>query len=415
MRILVLNCGSSSVKFQVIETDRDRIRREADRRLACGLVERIGGEARASLGAEGKPSIRKKLPARDHREALDAILGWIGSPASGIGAGRVDGAIDAVGHRVVHGGERFNSSVRIDRDVVAAIEECSELAPLHNPSNLEGIRAVKHLLGDRLPQVAVFDTAFHSTLPAVSFLYGIPYAQFERNRIRRYGFHGTSHRYVCDRYRRMTGIPRRGVNVISLHLGNGCSVCAVRGGASVDTSMGFTPLEGLLMGTRCGDLDPSILEYLARVEGRSLEAIGAMLNRESGLLGLSGRSADMRDLLAAESKRGGRRARTAIEIFCYRARKYIGAYFVAMQGAAAVIFTGGIGENSPVVRRRICEGLDSIGLRIDRRRNERAANGAAREISTSRSRFKAFVIPTDEELLIARDTYELISSRPARR
>ena len=263
--------------------------------------------------------------------------------------------------------------------------------------------------------MAVFDTAFHSTLPDVSFLYGIPYAQYERNRIRRYGFHGTSHRYVCDRYRRIAGIPGRRVNVISLHLGNGCSVCAVRGGASFDTSMGFTPLEGLLMGTRCGDLDPSIPEYLARAKGMSLEAIDAMLNRESGLLGLSGRSADMRDLLAAESKRGGRRARLAIKIFCYRARKYIGAYFVAMQGADAVIFTGGIGENSPAIRRRICEGLDSIGLRIDRRRNDRMTDGLAHEISTSRSRLKAFVIPTDEELLIARDTYELVSSARARR
>src|SRR5437867_2052758 len=305
-------------------------------------------------------------------------------------------------------------SVRLDAGVLAGIEECIDLAPLHNPANIKGIRAMTELLGEGVPQVAVFDTAFHATMPETAYLYGIPYSLYRRHKIRRYGFHGTSHRYVAYRYRKMHGLKREQVNVITLHLGNGCSACAIKNGDSIDTSMGFTPLEGLLMGTRSGDLDPSIVEFLSHKEGMNLSEIDMMLNKQAGLLGLSGLTGDMRELLEEAAENKDRRARLAIDVFCHRIRKYIGAYFAEMGGADAVVFTGGIGENSPEVRRLIVAGLERLGLELDEAKNAGLAAGASGEISTPGSRLKAFVIPTNEELLIARDTVRVIRDAPRR-
>ncbi len=410
MNVLVLNCGSSSVRFQVIDTSLEALARDADRRLVQGRVERVGGHALITVQAPGRPPLIEDAPLRDHRAAVDWILHWLVSSESGIDELRSMADIQAVGHRVVHGGERFQSSVRIDAEVLAGIEECIELAPLHNPANLKGIRAARALLGEGVPDVAVFDTAFHATLPEVAYLYGLPYQYYRRFKLRRYGFHGTSHRYVAYRYRMLRGIPREQVNIVTLHLGNGCSACAIRGGRSVDTSMGFTPLEGLLMGTRSGDVDPSVIEYLSEREGISLQDVLAMLNRQSGLLGVSGLTADMRDLLAEEAEHGDRRARLAVDLFCLRVRKYIGAYLAALGGAEAVVFAGGIGENAPEVRARICAGLEWLGLELYPARNARLAAGQAGPISSDGARLAAWVIPTDEELMIARDTVRVVTA-----
>jgi acetate kinase len=311
-------------------------------------------------------------------------------------------------HRVVHGGEKFTRSVLIDDSIIAGIEDMIDLAPLHNPHNLKGIHAVREVLGRDVPQAAVFDTAFHQTLPDRAYLYAIPYSLYRRHRVRRYGFHGTSHRYVAYRYRKLTGITRDDTRLITLHLGNGCSACAIAGGDSLDTSMGFTPLEGLVMGTRSGDLDPAILDYIAEKEGMNLHEVEALLNKQSGLLGISGLTNDMRELIAEAHEHDDRRARLAIEIFCYRARKYIGAYLAAMGGADAIVFTGGIGENGAEVRRRITDGLEWMGMHIDAGANERMTGGAEGRISNDDSRLHAWVIPTDEELLIARDAARLV-------
>ena len=408
MNVLVLNCGSSSLRFQVIATDLEAIDRDADRKLAQGRVERVGGHALITLQVANRPRVIEESPLRDHRAAVEWVLRWIVSDESGIETVRSVSDIHAVGHRVVHGGERFQRSVRIDADVLAGIEECVELAPLHNPANLKGIRAARAILGEGVPDVAVFDTAFHATMPEVSYLYGIPYQYYRRFRVRRYGFHGTSHRYVAYRYRKLRGIPKEKVNIVTLHLGNGCSACAIRGGASYDTSMGFTPLEGLVMGTRSGDVDASVVEYLCEKEGISAQEATALLNRQSGLLGVSGLTADMRDLLAEEAEHDDRRARLAIELFCHRVRKYVGAYVAALGGADAVVFSGGIGENSPDVRARICAGLECLGLAFDPERNLALAEGRAGPITRDGSRLAAWVIPTDEELLIARDTVRVV-------
>ena len=408
MNILVLNCGSSSVKFQIIVTDSEHIREDTDRQLARGLIERWGDRANIKLQVEGQSPVKLAKPVRDQEQAIERILDWICSPEAKLDGIRSLTDIHAVGHRVVHGGEEFKNSVRIDEEVLLGIEKCSELAPLHNPWNLIGIRAVDQILGIEVPQVAVFDTAFHSTLPEVSFLYGLPYEYYQRHKIRRYGFHGTSYRYVTYRYRNLLGISRDEVNLITLHLGNGCSACAIKNGRSFDTSMGFTPLEGLLMGTRCGDIDSSILEYLASRENMTLTQLSSMLNTRSGLLGLSGLAPDMRTLLEEEC-RGNPRAGLAIDLFCYRAQKYIGAYLVALQTADAIVFTGGIGENSPVIRKRICDGLHRFGLQLDPHKNDELYGGKLGEISTQDSYPKAYVIPTTEELLIARDTYRVVS------
>ncbi len=412
MNVLVLNCGSSSVKFQIIRTDIDLIERNEDKKLAAGLIERVIGQALITLQADG-PKIRRAEPLRDHREALDYVLRWIISPDSKIPGISSLADIHAVGHRVVHGGEKFTKSVLIDDSVIEQIEDSIELAPLHNPANLKGISAARELLGPGVPQVAVFDTAFHSTMPEISYLYGIPYQLYRRHRIRRYGFHGTSHRYVAYRYRQIMGIKREETNIITLHLGNGCSACLIRNGDSYDTSMGFTPLEGLVMGTRGGDMDPSLIEFIRNKEGMSVRDIDVMLNKQSGLLGISGLTNDMRELLAEEQEKQDRRARLAIDIFCTRVRKYIGAYLAEQGGSDAVVFAGGIGENSPAVRERVCTGLEWMGLALDRAKNN-SIQGTEGEISKSGSKLKAFVIPTNEELLIARDTVRTIKNVPRR-
>ena len=411
MNILVLNAGSSSLKFQIIATDLDRIRQDDDVRLLRGEVDRIGGEAIVTIQKDDGPKQKFTASLRDISAALDYVIRWIASPDSGISEIQSVADIHAVGHRVVHGGEKFTESALITDEVLQGIENCIDLAPLHNPVNLRGIRAVRELLGHKLPQVAVFDTAFHHSLPEHSYLYAIPYHLYLRYRIRRYGFHGTSHRYVAYRYRMLRNIPREQTNVVSLHLGNGCSAAAIRGGISVDTSMGMTPLEGLVMGTRSGDVDPAILSHIALKEGLSLHEVETLLNKESGLLGISGLTHDMRVLQSQMQEHDDRRARLAIEIFCYRVRKYIGAFLAAMGGADAILFTGGIGENSPEIRARICNGLEWAGLSLDEDKNKKtvAAKGI---ISREGSPLAAYVIPTDEELLIARDTVRCILGEP---
>jgi acetate kinase len=408
MNVLVLNCGSSTIKFQLISTDLAEIEQNADRKLARGLVERIGGEAVVKLQAHDGAARRATAHLRDVRAAVDYVVRWLASPESGVDEVSTLADIHAVGHRVVHGGERFKSSALITDEVLDGIEECIDLAPLHNPANIKGIQAARDLLGAGLPQVAVFDTAFHQTLPDHAYLYALPYQFYRRYGVRRYGFHGTSHRYVAYRYRQLRGIARDETNVITLHLGNGCSAAAIKGGDSVDTSMGFTPLEGLVMGTRSGDLDPAILDFIAEKEGLSAPQVESLLNKQSGLLGISGLTNDMRELLDEERENGDRRARLAIEIFCYRVRKYVGAYLAAMNGADAVIFTGGVGENSSVIRARICDGLEWLGLALDPPRNEAQTAGREGLITRDDARLAAYVIPTDEELLIARDTVRAV-------
>jgi len=406
MIVLVLNAGASTVKFQLIQTDQDRIARDADERLARGAVERIGTHALIRYERPDGRQLITSAPMRTHRAAIEHILTWL-LDESGAALGSV-ARIDAVGHRVVHGGERFSRSVLIDPDVVKHIEEAIELAPLHNPHNLKGIEATRALLGADTPHAAVFDTAFHQTLEPHAYLYALPYSLYRRHRVRRYGFHGTSHRYVAYRYRKLTGVSREATRLVTLHLGNGCSACAIRGGASVDTSMGFTPLEGLVMGTRSGDIDPAILEYISAKEGLNLPELEVLLNKQSGLLGVSGLTDDMRDLLAEEAENADRRAGLAIDIFCYRVRRYIGGYLAALGGAEAIVFTGGIGQNAPTVRARILEGFEWFGLKLDPDANAAASGGAEARITHDDSRTQAWVIPTDEELLIARDTARLV-------
>jgi acetate kinase len=411
MNVFVLNAGSSSLKFQVIATDLDRIQQHRDERICRGEVERIGGEAIVTFqkGAESRQKFTAAL--RDISAALDYLVRFIASEKSGVSEIKSSADIHAVGHRVVHGGELFSESALIDDKVLQGIEDCIDLAPLHNPNNIKGIVAARELFGTGVPQVAVFDTSFHHSIPEQAYLYAVPYHLYRRHRIRRYGFHGTSHRYVAFRYRALRGLTREQTNIITLHLGNGCSATAIRGGESVDTSMGMTPLEGLVMGTRSGDLDPAIVNLIATKEGMSPSEVDTLLNTQSGLLGISGLTNDMRVLQAELKEHKDRRVQLAIEIFCYRARKYIGAFLACMGGADAVIFTGGIGENSPEIRARICEGMEWAGLTIDAAKNQQTV---AREgpISTTDSRLLAYAIPTDEELLIARDTVRVILGEP---
>jgi len=407
LNVLVLNSGSSSLKFQLIATDMDRIKRDADDRLLKGEVERIGGEAIVTL--QKKDGSRQTLtaPLRDIGAALDFVIRWVASDQSGLSEVRGPADVNAVGHRVVHGGERFKESAIIDDDVLKGIESCIELAPLHNPNNVKGIFAARALLGPGTPQVAVFDTAFHHSLPEKAYLYAIPYHLYRRHRIRRYGFHGTSHRYVAYRYRVLQKVTREQTHVITLHLGNGCSAAAIRNGHPVDTSMGMTPLEGLVMGTRSGDIDPAIVNLISAKEGLSPHEVEALLNTQSGLLGISGLTNDMRVLQAELKEHDDRRARLAIDVFCYRARKYIGAFLAVMGGADGIVFTGGIGENSPAIRAQICAGMEWAGLKIDPERNQQTI-GKEGLISDDSSRLAIYAIPTDEELLIARDTVRCI-------
>ncbi|MGD0013812.1 MAG: acetate kinase [Bryobacteraceae bacterium] len=376
MKILVLNCGSSSVKYELIETDPALIEAHQDRSLGQGLI----GDFSSYADAVGS-----------------AISSVVSNPAE----------IGAVGHRMVHGGERFSGAVLMDDSIAREIESFNELAPLHNPPNLAGYRAARAIL-PHCPQVAVFDTAFHQTMPAHAYLYAIPEELSRRHRVRRFGFHGTSHRYVTLRYAQIHGCGPQAFKLITCHLGNGCSVSAVDGGRSVDTSMGFTPLEGLVMGTRGGDLDPGALLYLMEKEGLDVEHASRLLNRQCGLRGLSGTSHDMREVLA-RSEQGDARARLAVEVFCYRAKKYIGAYFAVLNGADAIVFTGGIGENAPAIRARVCESLGALGVRVDPAKNLQAC-GIEMDVSEETASTRVWVIPTHEELLIARETLGAVLS-----
>ena len=403
MNVLVLNSGSSSLKFQLIATDLERIGKDADETLCRGDVERIGGEAIVTV-QQRKGSKQMFTDAlKDIRAALDFVVRRIAPEGLA--------NVHAIGHRVVHGGETFVESALIDDKVLQGIEDCIDLAPLHNPNNIKGILAAREIFGTGVPQVAVFDTAFHHSLPEHAYLYALPYHLYRRHRIRRYGFHGTSHRYVAYRYRTLRKLTREQTHVVTLHLGNGCSAAAIRGGRSVDTSMGMTPLEGLVMGTRSGDIDPAIVDLIATKEGLSVQEVDTLLNKQSGLLGISGLTNDMRALQEELREHDDRRVRLAIEIFCYRARKYIGAFLAGMGGADAVIFTGGIGENSAPVREAICEGLQWAGLRLDKSRNEKMV-GLEGRITADDSALAAYVISTNEELLIARDTVRCIEGEP---
>ncbi len=395
MRVLVLNAGSSSLKVDLVET-------ATGEELAQGLVERIG--AVASVGhvtRAGRKPVREALPAPDHAAALAFVLERLAAMQTGDDP---LGAVEAVGHRVVHGGERFSDSALIDDEVIEAIRDAVELAPLHNPANLLGIEAARAAFPD-VPHAAVFDTAFHQTLPPEAYLYALPTRLYRRHKIRRYGFHGTSHLYVSRRLVELAGLDPAHHRVVTLHLGNGCSACAVRDGKSVDTSMGMTPLDGLVMGTRSGSLDPSVVFEIVEKEGLSLAEVQTLLNRFSGLLGLSGYAADMRDLLA-EAAAGDAKCQQAIAVFSYRVRCTIGQYLAALGGLDAVAFTAGIGTFAAPVRAAILDGLDGMGLALDPDANT-AADGREARISTPESRIQAWVVPTNEELVIATDTAKL--------
>jgi len=396
MKVLVLNCGSSSIKYQFIDTEKQTA-------LAKGLVERIGMTA-AVLSHQRYDGDKIKIAGEilDHTMAIEYVLGVMLSKNHGAIDDKKD--IEAVGHRVVHGGETFSGSVFITDEVISVLQENIELAPLHNPPNIKGIQACKRILPDA-PQVGVFDTAFHVKMPPKAFLYGIPYDLYKKYKIRRYGFHGTSHLYVSQRAAKILGKDISDLKIITTHLGNGCSMAAIKHGQSIDTTMGFTPLEGLLMGTRSGDIDPSLILYIMGKEGLSLHEAATLLNKHSGLIGISGESSDMREILNAVND-GHKRARYAFEIFCYRIKKYTGAYTAAMGGLDALVFTGGIGENAVEVRDEVCRDMEYLGIELDKKRNEANEN----IISTDSSKVKVLRIPTNEELVIALDTSEIVSA-----
>jgi acetate kinase len=407
MNVLVFNCGSSSLKFQVIELDGGAASAERASRLARGLIERIGGEASCVFTTIDGSPYHETAQLPSHEEAVRKALGWLESASvAGQDTPLLHG-LDAVGHRIVHGGAHFRTSVLVDDAVLATLESLNELAPLHNPPAVKAIRACRTMIGPALPMVAAFDTAFHQTLPDYAWSYALPYDLSERHGIRRYGFHGLAHRYVAARYAELTGTPRDQVTIITLHLGNGCSASAIQHGKSVDTSMGFTPLEGLVMGTRTGDLDPTVMSYLVHKEGVSVVEVETWFNQRSGLLGVSGHSNDMRELLAQLDRNA--RARLAVDLFCYRARKYVGAYLAVLGGASALVFSGGIGEHSPPIRAKICAGMEWCGLEVDAARNS-AIQGSEGQISPADARIHAYVIPSDEEIVIARDTAAILSN-----
>jgi acetate kinase len=406
MKILVLNCGSSSVKFQVIETSIEMIEANSDIVIAKGLVEKIGlSDSRLNLEVPGRKAYQEISEILEHRTAVEHILRVLTNKEHGVLANVAD--IEAIGHRMVHGGEKFASSVLVDHDVEAKLEECVVLAPLHNPHNIRGLRAARSLM-PTVPNVAVFDTAFHQSMPPKAYIYGLPYELYTRHGVRRYGFHGTSHRYVCLRTAKLLGRPTEELKIITCHLGNGCSMAAIDRGYSVDTTMGFTPLEGLLMGTRSGDIDAAILPWVMTMEELTLAQLNAMLNKHSGLYGISSVSSDMREIEAA-CQNGNKRAQLAFDIFCYRIKKYIGAYAAAMDGVDAITFTGGIGENSVPVRRDSVTGLEFLGVDFDPEANAKAPRGQEVVISRPGSRVAVAVIPTNEERVIARDTVRVLA------
>lgn len=395
MIIFVVNCGSSSIKYQLLNMNGEQV-------LAKGLIERIGMEGSVLKHTPtGKYTVDISAEIPDHSVGIQMALDALTNEEYGV----IDSMdeIDAVGHRVVHGGERFTDSVLISDDVLNGIEVCAEIAPLHNPPNLYGIKACMRLMYNT-PQVAVFDTAFHQTMPKVAYLYGLPYEMYVKYGLRRYGFHGTSHKYVAQQAAEMMGEHMSDLRFITCHLGNGASIAAIKYGKSIDTSMGYTPLEGLVMGTRSGEIDPAIIPFLMEKENMNAQQIDDYLNRRSGILGISGLSSDFRDLESA-ANRGDERSQLAIDIFAYKVKKYIGGYVAAMGGVDAIIFTAGLGENSPFMRDKICNGLEYLGTRIDPELNK--LRGKQMEISIKRARVKIFVIPTNEELVIARDTLNI--------
>lgn len=398
MKILVVNCGSSSLKYQLIDMENESV-------LAKGLVERIGIEGSIlTHRPEGMDKVIIEQPMKNHKDAIKIVLDALVDIKHGVIKNMNE--ISAVGHRIVHGGEKYSSSVLINDEVMKVLEECTHLAPLHNPPNLIGINACKALMPNT-PMVAVFDTAFHQTMPANAYMYALPYELYEKYGIRRYGFHGTSHRYVSKIAADMLGKDIENCKIITCHLGNGASLAAVSEGKSVDTSMGFTPLEGLVMGTRCGDMDPAIVTFLEEEEGMSPRDVNSLMNKKSGVFGLSGVSSDFRDIENAAAE-GNERAKLALDVFYYRVKKYIGAYAAAMGGVDAVVFTAGLGENSPEARYEVCKGLEFLGIKIDADKNK--VRGKAVDVSADDAKVRVFVIPTNEELMIARDTKEIVST-----
>lgn len=397
MKVLVINCGSSSLKYQVLDMTNESL-------LCKGLVERIGMDGSVitheKIGMEKK---KTEVPMNDHKDAIEQVLKAVQDPETGVVKSMDE--IGAVGHRVVHAGEKFASSVRITDEVIKALEECVELAPLHNPPNLLGIAACQELMPST-PMVGVFDTAFHQTMPPESYIYAIPYEYYEKHGIRRYGFHGTSHKYVAERASKMLNVNLEDLKLITCHLGNGASVSAIKRGKCIDTSMGFTPLEGLVMGTRCGDIDPAIVTYIREKENLPQGKANEILNKKSGVLGISGVSSDFRDIEDAVAK-GNERAALALKVFAHKVRFYIGAYIAEMNGVDAIIFTAGVGENDVTMREIICNNLGNLGIKLDPVKNK--MRGKETEISTDDSKVKILMIPTNEELMIARDTYNIVT------
>ena len=400
MKVLVINAGSSSLKYQLIDMEGEQL-------LAKGLCERIGidGHLKHTPLVGGKPVFNEDLSLPTHSEAIAAVIDKLTSAEYGVVSSMHE--IDAVGHRVVHGGEKFASSVFITDEVMKALEDCTPFAPLHNPANITGINACIDVMGKDVPQVGVFDTAFHQTMPAKAYMYALPYDYYTRDGVRRYGFHGTSHRYVSQRCAELMGKPIEELKLISCHMGNGSSICAIMNGKSVDTSMGFTPLVGLPMGTRVGDVDPGAMQFIMNKYGLDIDAMLNILNKKSGVLGVSGVSSDFRDLEAA-AEEGNERARLALDMFDYSVAKVVGSYVAAMNGVDAIIFTAGVGENAPTTRAGICSYLGYLGCEIDEAANAR--RGSDNRISTDSSRVQLWVIPTNEELVIARDTRDIVSA-----
>jgi acetate kinase len=398
MKIIVLNCGSSSIKYQLFDMPSAKV-------VAKGLVDKIGLKgASIKHTTEDGTVLKAEGEILDHESGIEYVLGMLTDKKYGSVHDLKE--IGAVGHRVVHGGEKFGSSVLITEEVREAIVECIDLAPLHNPPNLEGIDAINKILPD-VPQVGVFDTAFHHTMPEKAYLYGIPYSLYEKYKVRRYGFHGSSHRYVSERAAEILGKELKDLRIISCHLGNGASIAAIKGGVSIDTSMGMTPLEGLVMGTRCGDIDAGAVLFIADKEEISIPFTSTLLNKHSGMLGLSGVSSDMRDVEAAADG-GNTRAKTSLEIYSYHIRKYIGSYTAALGGCDLIIFTGGVGENAWEIRKQSCAGLEFMGLKFSDERNSRL-RGKEAVISADDSKITVMVVPTNEELVIAQDTYDIVT------
>lgn len=397
MKVLVINCGSSSLKYQVIDSDSEKV-------LAKGLCERIGIDGRLVYQNVDKGLDKEitEAPMPTHKEAVQMVLDALVNDKTGALSALSE--IEAVGHRVVHGGEKFTSSVVINEEVIKAVEECNDLAPLHNPANIIGIRACQALMPN-VPMVAVFDTAFHQTMPAKAYMYGVPYECYENYKVRKYGFHGTSHSFVSKHVAELNGTDYDQTKTIVCHLGNGASICAVENGKSVDTSMGLSPLEGLIMGTRSGDIDPSAVEFIAKKENLDFAGVMNLLNKKSGVEGISGVSSDFRDLKAA-SDEGNEKAQLAIDMFCYRVAKYVGSYITAMNGVDVIAFTAGIGENTGWLREKVCSYFGYLGVKLDDEANKVA--GEDRLISAADSKVKVYCVPTNEELAIARETVALV-------